>query len=645
LPETPVDTEVQEFRGPSRRRILAVVGLVVFIVAISPVIARTLYTVQSVSRNAYMTELMLPVLSLFAAAGGILALRQAFGKQAVGIVWFGWNRTEVAGAVLLVITIPIACNLIDSVVCYLGFATRSDRVYCSEVLGVAFFIAVTIRAAFATPFIEELFWRGSVQTALTPAVGAVGAWVFQAALFAGMHLRPLGGFMTMFAFGLMTGLWRWRRRTLLPIILAHVALNFWYCAVRWPGWLEMCQIKITHDYSADRIELSRPSPYDPNEDARYDYERAQESFAAIPSEIDAVIKKGPMEWTPRQRDAIRRWVDANAQALAHLAQGASKLYYCPDYQIESAHLPTLAAARSLAFALNARIRLHAMGGREEEMVCDIVTLYRFGTHFGGKKVLVHQLVGAAIRGMTSATARKVLAHHSLSSHTLDTLCKEFQAFSDTDDHVMDFSPERLFCLNEIQKTFTDDGRGHGYVPEAVLKASPGMTSQQKEAFLKLERYETTQSVEAFFEHIRIAARKSPWELHDEPNGVTLTLQDLMHQNAFLDVMGPAYVKVMDTAWREKTELDAVLAGLAILRYEADRGRLPESLEKLVSAGYLERVPRDSYSSGPFIYQRTREGFRLYSCGVDFDDDGGTHSKWGMGENGGDQVFWPVEDYR
>jgi len=33
---------------------------------------------------------------------------------------------------------------------------------------------------------------------------------------------------------------------------------------------------------------------------------------------------------------------------------------------------------------------------------------------------------------------------------------------------------------------------------------------------------------------------------------------------------------------------------------------------------------------------------LYSLGADFDDDGGKPSKWGEGEKGGDQVFWPLE---
>ena len=42
-----------------------------------------------------------------------------------------------------------------------------------------------------------------------------------------------------------------------------------------------------------------------------------------------------------------------------------------------------------------------------------------------------------------------------------------------------------------------------------------------------------------------------------------------------------------------------------------------------------------------MYKRTDESFVLYSFGSDFDDDGGKPSKWGHGDEGGDQVFWPV----
>ena len=71
-------------------------------------------------------------------------------------------------------------------------------------------------------------------------------------------------------------------------------------------------------------------------------------------------------------------------------------------------------------------------------------------------------------------------------------------------------------------------------------------------------------------------------------------------------------------------------------------QFPESLEQLVSAGYLQHLPRDGYSPRPLVYKPTADGFLLYSWGLDFDDDGGARSKWGQGEQGGDQVFWPLQ---
>jgi len=54
------------------------------------------------------------------------------------------------------------------------------------------------------------------------------------------------------------------------------------------------------------------------------------------------------------------------------------------------------------------------------------------------------------------------------------------------------------------------------------------------------------------------------------------------------------------------------------------------------------IAEDPFSDKPLVYKRTIQGFTLYSFGEDYDDDGGLHSKWGRGEEGGDQVFWPLE---
>jgi len=63
------------------------------------------------------------------------------------------------------------------------------------------------------------------------------------------------------------------------------------------------------------------------------------------------------------------------------------------------------------------------------------------------------------------------------------------------------------------------------------------------------------------------------------------------------------------------------------------------------AGYIGEVPIDPFSGKPLAYKRVSESFILYSWGQDLDDDGGTRSVWGRSPQGGDQVFWPVEERR
>lgn len=423
MPDVPIGIETRQPQGVSRRRVFAVLGLAVLILAI-PLVATKAHTSEGVSRNPYITELILPMLFLLLAAAAVIIFRRVFREETLDIVWCRWSRSELVGTALLIVAVPIVYVLANLLVHDLGLATRHDRLFYADGLGLPFFLGVTILGVLAIPFVEEVFWRGCVQAMLTHAVGPLGAWIAQAALFAGMHLRPLGGFLSLLVFGLMAGLWRWRRRTLLPVILAHVAVNGVLYAGRWPGWLEIRQIRTTHDYNADLIAFSRPRSYDPNDDARYDYERAFELCEAIPGNLDGTVKRRCAEWTTEQRQAIRQWVGVTAEAIEHLEWGARKPYYCPDYHLDNPHSLSsreAAAVRNLTLALHARIGLRAWDSQEEEMVRDIMTLWQFGTHVGGRKPLMYQLTGAAIRERAVVTARTVLASHSFSRSTLARL--------------------------------------------------------------------------------------------------------------------------------------------------------------------------------------------------------------------------------
>lgn len=63
-------------------------------------------------------------------------------------------------------------------------------------------------------------------------------------------------------------------------------------------------------------------------------------------------------------------------------------------------------------------------------------------------------------------------------------------------------------------------------------------------------------------------------------------------------------------------------GLAVRRICLRSGRLPASLDEVVSAGLLERVPTDPFSGKPIRMMAKADEAVIYSVGQDGRDDGG-----------------------
>jgi hypothetical protein len=69
----------------------------------------------------------------------------------------------------------------------------------------------------------------------------------------------------------------------------------------------------------------------------------------------------------------------------------------------------------------------------------------------------------------------------------------------------------------------------------------------------------------------------------------------------------------------RAEKELTQLGFAVLRYRAQHGRLPETLEVAVGPGY---GAVDPCSGKPYVYRPSASGFLLYSVGKDMKDDGG-----------------------
>ena len=643
MPDLSGNVVAQTVEAPRKLRLLAICAITIAIAVLPLVGARALYGDDGFSRNAFLTELALPFIHLLILSTIAVLLARTGIVGDVDILW--WRRRCSDGWWTLIL-VPVALfthTFIGWLVQRLGLRLSPDVFFYADEQPLAFYVAMTIVGVILTPVIEELFWRGYVQTILTYVFGGFGGFLGQAILFAVIHMRPIGGFITVFVLGVITGLWRWRRRTLLPIILVHMAINaLWYTA-RWPGWLDFTRIRVTTDYIDQMNELARPTNYDPHADARFDYEKALQLAVRLPDGLNAVRGGYPADWDGKIRETAEEWIVANEQALGYVAQGANKPYYWPAYKDRDAILvPESRALRTLGLALGTRIKMEAFEGKHEQMCSDIATLYSFGGHFCGTKALIHEYTGLWIRRMAMSILQQILARESLSADMLATIQGRLEPLADGNDYLIDFSLEHLTSLDDIQGLFTDEEDGGGHIPKGAFRPN-ALSSDQEQALLRLKRRETAKAVDEFFPMLQRAQAMTPWQLHSDLQGVQSVLWSLVHSNAYVEWRLRSLILIMEEPWRNRVYLNATTATLGVMRYQRDHGEYPDSLEQLVEAGYLEHVPLDCYSDGPLVYERTADGFLLYSFGADFDDDGGTPSKWGEGKEGGDQVFWAVRD--
>jgi len=335
-----------------------------------------------------------------------------------------------------------------------------------------------------------------------------------------------------------------------------------------------------------------------------------------------------------------------ASPVAIGARNENTIYWAdnfsPDGTVMAILLPELAKFRQLGFAITSRAKLTAAEGNNDKAMKDILTCYRFGLHQSEPEFLVEQFVGISIRALALDTTFKILDRTTVDRDLLRALQRQIEEPSIDEHYIPDMRGEKLMVIDVIQRIFTDEGKGGGQIHMESAKAMLPMRSQQAQSLENLQRRQTTEAVEKAFEYFEFVGQKTPWQWKNEQINPEKEIKKIKEKNAFVKMFCPAYVKVAQLFARCRAETDALITTLALLRYKSAKGQLPANLDELVSAGYLKALPTDPFSGSPFVYKRIGDDFMLYSFGVDCDDDGGTRSKWGIGEKGGDQVFWPIE---
>jgi hypothetical protein len=448
------------------------------------------------------------------------------------------------------------------------------------------------------------------------------------------------------------------------------------CFIAYSVYISLGKPTIDVNYVEEATRLARPVA-DESLNAAPIYQKAMDAYKEPPlvkdetgtkeiSLLDAIKGKDWVtELTEEELALLKQWLSDNADA-SELFKQASEKPHCwwkreaKDNVVMAILLPELSPLKKIARMTVWQAKLKAYDGHTEEAFDDLLACYRAGRHLKGPRFLVEQLVGIGIQAISMQNVLVILNNQEVDSQLLKNLQVRLEKLVAEDTYTANYEVERFFALDFIQRCYTNNGRGSGHmIPGRIQELMHGT----EEAFLPsaflsslamsiaiANRGEISLEFEKIYSTAQEWAYKTPWQLHEEKvdSDMGLVNWSTLKQARYwpVSVLMPALGAVNRTAHRHKTQVDAMITTLAIIRFKQSTGNYPENLEGLVAAGYLKKIPLDPFSDKPLVYKKTDGNFILYSVGLNLEDDGGQPGKDDKGQvkkwgDSGDAIFWPV----
>lgn len=426
---------------------------------------------------------------------------------------------------------------------------------------------------------------------------------------------------------------------------------------------------VTVDYLAQYNQLSCPKNYNPAENAAFYYQKAYDAFVKMPDELSPL--KYWADANDLQKATLKNWLVSNTTAFDYFRKGVDKPYLWVErnpsnriYAMGGFTIPDLEQYRKLIFAVILQARSFAAEGRYQAAFESLVTCYRSAHHKCQSNLLLFEQYSGLY------TQIKVVENGFLitEQYEIDSLAlKYFQDALQTEFEKNSFVPglhaEKLNIYDAVQCAFLDDGKGTGrwawsnrwHVMPLLTDKSAfqvkciNMGRRLDACFVGPTRNEMAEKIEEIALLTDQAMTKTPWQIQQEGIDYFEQIKTINNSHILFDFLGLDSSGIYRQYYKEKAQTEALIAVLAIRRYKNDTGQLPETLDILVAKDYLRSVPRDPYSGNSLIYKLTDVGFKLYSVGKDFTDNGGCIDKntsflpeISLHFESPDVVYWPIE---
>lgn len=315
---------------------------------------------------------------------------------------------------------------------------------------------------------------------------------------------------------------------------------------------------------------------------------------------------------------------------------------CPgDRLLAGMLLVHLARMRNFARLLVIEGHLYEKEGKLKEALDAYLHVLRLGGHAAQEPNLISGLVGIACQRIGQGAIRDCLERRTLSDAVLEWLGKELA-------EAEGYQPDRrrwIIGERAMARQILDMGTLQSYALASgeqppSSKAFAAFTESRACRILWPDRT-MRKDFDNFYNAIDQLAQRPTWEAmaaSKEAQGEPFFQEHVKDWNVLAWLLLPALDRAQNEYVRLACHNDALRINVALRRYHLKHGKYAEKLSQLVP-GYIEKLPVDPFSGKPFHYRRERDGWLLYSVGLDLDDDGGKEAKPGVEE--GDMVFRSV----
>ena len=264
------------------------------------------------------------------------------------------------------------------------------------------------------------------------------------------------------------------------------------------------------------------------------------------------------------------------------------------------------SARQASRLLMVEALVHAHKGDVGPTVASLQAAFAVGKACEGNPTVISFLIREAIDASAIAQLLRLLPHTPFSDAQLAGLQSTLRATDHRQQHVNALLGERVFGIRMLQ--------------DPALHGGPPPGAKDSIVFALMGSVATPHYLETMSE--AVAAAKLPFPQAFEK-------ADEIDKR---DQAVPIYARIAGSATSAvKASFVAAARGiartrladiaLAAQRYRLARGRLPATLDDLVSE-FLTAIPLDPFTGKPLRYVPTDDGFVVYSVDADRKDDGG-----------------------